>query len=258
MIESNPNASPMRLGRDLLVAGVVVVAHGSALLAVQHALEHQPPPVKQVQIIAAELITPAVPILEEPPPTPPPPVPPSPVPPPPEPPPPEPPKPKPPKPKVTPKKAPKPTPRPVAPLPVETDSPTAMSVPPAPEVDDKPDPETGPPGAPRLPGPPGPPAPPAPPQIVLPSTKAAYLNNPRPPYPAMSKRLGETGTVVLRVLVGADGTAKDVRIHKSSGFERLDIAAQEAVRKWRFVPGTKDGVPSDLWFNIPWKWELND
>ena len=94
--------------------------------------------------------------------------------------------------------------------------------------------------------------------MTLLSSKASYLNNPKPPYPPMSKRLGETGTVILKVLVGADGTAKEVQIRKSSGFERLDMAAQEAVRKWRFVPGTRGGVPEDMWFNVPWKWVLND
>ena len=222
----------MELGRDLLVAGIVVLAHGGALWAVQRGLERPPLEPPRVPVIAAELITAAVPIIEEVPPSlpdPPAPTPPKPVP---------------------------------APLPVADASPTAMSVPPAPAENVQPDPEPAPPVA--YSGPPGPPGPPSgtsgsgEPHVTLPSSKASYLNNPRPQYPPMSKRLGETGTVMLKVLVGADGTAKDVLIHKSSGFERLDVAALEAVRKWRFVPGTRLGVPEDMWFNVPVKWVLND
>ncbi|MBO7412011.1 MAG: TonB family protein [Ottowia sp.] len=93
--------------------------------------------------------------------------------------------------------------------------------------------------------------------VVLPSSSAAYLRNPKPAYPSMSRRLGETGRSVIRVLVGADGSAKNVRLQRSSGFDRLDQAALDAVRRWRFVPGTRGGVPEDMWFNVPIVWQLN-
>ncbi|MEO8120560.1 MAG: energy transducer TonB, partial [Rhodoferax sp.] len=48
---------------------------------------------------------------------------------------------------------------------------------------------------------------PAPARVELPSSDADYLQNPKPPYPSMSKRLGEQGKVVVRVLIGLDGTA---------------------------------------------------
>ena len=99
---------------------------------------------------------------------------------------------------------------------------------------------------------PSPPAPPAPPVIVQPSTSAAHLNNPAPTYPAMSKRLGESGRVVVRVLIGPDGRAQDARIQRSSGFDRLDQVALETARdRWRYVPGTRNGVPEAMWFNVP-------
>ena len=93
--------------------------------------------------------------------------------------------------------------------------------------------------------------------VVPPSSNAAYLRNPKPAYPPMSRRLGETGRSVIRVLVGADGSAKSVRLQRSSGFDRLDQAALDAVRRWRFVPGTRGGVPEDMWFNVPIVWQLN-
>lgn len=68
---------------------------------------------------------------------------------------------------------------------------------------------------------------------------AAYLQNPEAKYPAISRRLGEEGKVVLRVRVTADGRAASVDLEKSSNFERLDSAARQAVAGWRFVPAKR-------------------
>lgn len=89
------------------------------------------------------------------------------------------------------------------------------------------------------------------PEVELPSSRAQYLNNPKPPYPATSKRLGEEGKVMIRVLISADGQPSQAQIQKSSGFERLDQAALETVLRWRFVPGKRGGVPEAMWFNVP-------
>lgn len=71
--------------------------------------------------------------------------------------------------------------------------------------------------------------------IVLSRFDADYLNNPPPPYPALSRRLGEQGSVMLRVQIRDDGIPAEVTIHRSSGSPRLDRAALEAVRQWRFT-----------------------
>jgi protein TonB len=92
---------------------------------------------------------------------------------------------------------------------------------------------------------------PAPPRVELPSSDAQYLQNPKPAYPAISKRLGEQGKVVVRVLIGADGTAQKAEIRQSSGYERLDQAALNTVLAWRYVPGKRGGVPEAMWFNVP-------
>ena len=68
---------------------------------------------------------------------------------------------------------------------------------------------------------------------------AAYLQNPQPPYPSMSRRLGEEGKVLLKVRVTTDGLAASVELEKSSNFERLDEAARRAVARWRFVPARR-------------------
>lgn len=99
-------------------------------------------------------------------------------------------------------------------------------------------------------------APPALPKIELPSSDADYLNNPKLPYPALSKRMGEQGRVVVRTLIGTDGHAQEVQLAQSSGFERLDQAALKAAREWRYVPGKRDGVPQAMWFNVPFSFQL--
>lgn len=95
------------------------------------------------------------------------------------------------------------------------------------------------------------PAPPAPAKIVLPSSDADYLSNPKPPYPPMSKRLGEQGKAIIRVLIGADGLPQKAELRQSSGFERLDQSALATVMKWRYAPGKRDGVAEAMWFSVP-------
>lgn len=97
------------------------------------------------------------------------------------------------------------------------------------------------------------PAPPAPPAPVVPPTHiGGHLGNPRPAYPPLSIELGEAGAVGLRVAVGADGRAQEVSVARSSGFPRLDRAALQAVRNWRFRPATRGGeaIPYTYVFNV--------
>lgn len=101
--------------------------------------------------------------------------------------------------------------------------------------------------------PPQPPAekpapPPAPAPITAARFDADYLRNPAPAYPLMSRRLGEQGSVLLLVRVGADGSAERVQVRQTSGFPRLDEAALAAVRNWRFVPARRgdEAVAADV------------
>ena len=91
----------------------------------------------------------------------------------------------------------------------------------------------------------------APPAMQLPSSDADYLQNPKPAYPPLSKRLGEQGKVIVRVLIGIDGVAHKAEIRQSSGFDRLDQAALNTVLKWRYVPGKRGGTAEEMWFNVP-------
>ena len=97
---------------------------------------------------------------------------------------------------------------------------------------------------------------PAAPAVQLPSSDADYLQNPRPPYPAISRRLNEQGKTTVRVLIGTDGLPQRAEISKSSGFSRLDDAAMATVMRWRYVPGKRGGVAEAMWFNVPINWIL--
>ncbi|QDL37994.1 energy transducer TonB [Rhodoferax sediminis] len=140
--------------------------------------------------------------------------------------------------RVRPRPAPQPvaiadsTPAPAAPIGVTTPQPPA---PPAPVME----------------APAAPVAPPAPAKVELPSSNADYLQNPKPPYPPISKRLGEQGKVIVRVLIGVDGLAQKAELKQSSGFDRLDRVALDTVLKWRYVPGKRGGVAEAMWFNVP-------
>lgn len=67
----------------------------------------------------------------------------------------------------------------------------------------------------------------------------AYLQNPRPNYPSLSRRLGEEGKVLLRVVVSPEGQPLTVDLERSSNFARLDEAARQTVARWRFVPARR-------------------
>ena len=62
-----------------------------------------------------------------------------------------------------------------------------------------------------------------------------------PRYPYESRRLKEQGTVVLDVLLGPDGRVERIAVRTSSGHARLDKAALDAVRRWRWSPMLRDG-----------------
>lgn len=85
------------------------------------------------------------------------------------------------------------------------------------------------------------------PTVTPPRSDAAHLDNPRPVYPAVSRRLKEQGTVVLEVFILADGSVGDLRVKRSSGFPRLDEAALAAVRRWTYVPARRGSEPLALW-----------
>jgi len=71
-------------------------------------------------------------------------------------------------------------------------------------------------------------------------------------YPAISKRLGETGTTTIGLMITAEGHVENVHVITSSGSERLDNAAVGCVANWHYKPAIKDNVP----VAVPWKAEV--
>jgi periplasmic protein TonB len=216
--------------RNLLIAGSVVLLHVAALWGLQSGLLRR----------AVEMVVP-VPQVETPP---------APV---------QPPEPKPVQPTPAPmlrKSVPAPAPKPPA-VPDPAPAPTAVT------GSTEPQPAPPPIAAPVSPSPaPAPvaaapaPAPTPAPKVEMPISDADYLHNPAPEYPRASFRLGEEGLVVVRVLIGPDGRAQDAQVGKSSGYPRLDQAAVNTVRNWRYVPGKRGGVPEAMWVNVPIRWEI--
>lgn len=87
--------------------------------------------------------------------------------------------------------------------------------------------------------------------ISQPRFDADYLRNPAPPYPPLSRRMGEEGKVVLRVSVSPQGSAESVEIKTSSGSNRLDESAAKTVRTWRFIPAKRGEIAIQSWVLVP-------
>lgn len=87
--------------------------------------------------------------------------------------------------------------------------------------------------------------------VTLPHLNANYLDNPAPDYPPVSRELSEQGRVLVRAMVNADGHVKQVLLRKSSGFSRLDQAALDSVKNWRFVPARRGEQPVPAWVVVP-------
>jgi len=79
----------------------------------------------------------------------------------------------------------------------------------------------------------------------------AYVDPPRPLYPAESRRSGEQGLVVLRVLIDEAGHVAKIEVQRSSGFTRLDEAARKAVERAQFRPYIENGVPRQALALVP-------
>jgi periplasmic protein TonB len=230
----------VRMNQRVVTASAIVIALHAALIGVV-LMNHEPVtrPVESLAI-TAELLKPepvAAPVALQSTPTPPPP------------------KPVPQvsreKPKVQPK--PKPTPLPVAEAPSQHTIDTA---------------------APATPAPPSPPAPTPP----APATQAAApvqaketmaIAAPKnvshldcavikPDYPTLSRRRGETGTVLVHLVVGLTGKIEDITLQKSSGYSRLDDAALGAARASTCKPYMENGQPIRVATTAPFEFTLDN
>ena len=98
--------------------------------------------------------------------------------------------------------------------------------------------------------------PPPPPPTEL---KAIEKTHSLPPYPALSQRMGEQGTTLLKVAIDTTGKVTECTVVTSSGSTRLDAAAVEYVKaNWRWQPPTQAGKPGAATTEVSVKWDLKN
>lgn len=95
------------------------------------------------------------------------------------------------------------------------------------------------------------------PRIVEPELDARYPFS-EPEYPVSEIRQGHEGTVLLVLQILPNGRVGEVRIERSSGYEKLDVSAAREARKWRMKPGTSDGKTAAMWKKVPIKFQLKN
>ena len=93
---------------------------------------------------------------------------------------------------------------------------------------------------------------------TVPPSEDPTAQNIPPRYPTEAARRGQEGTVQLSVVVGTDGSALAVDVAVSSGYPLLDRAAREAVAKWRFRPGSEDGLAMPTTLPVTFQFTLVD
>lgn len=88
--------------------------------------------------------------------------------------------------------------------------------------------------------------------FVPPSHKGTDLGNKKPRYPELSIKRKEEGQVTLLAKVLPSGRAKSVRVHKSSGYPRLDQSAVKSAEGYRYKPAEQAGerIPYDYYFTV--------
>jgi protein TonB len=72
-----------------------------------------------------------------------------------------------------------------------------------------------------------------------------------PTYPSIAKQARKGGAVTMQAVVRADGTVGDVRVlREPDAGLGLGKAAVNAVKRWRFTPGTLKGKPIDTYLTV--------
>jgi protein TonB len=76
-----------------------------------------------------------------------------------------------------------------------------------------------------------------------------------PEYSEEARAAKLDGSVLLDVVIGTDGLAHDINVLNGIG-AGLDQKAVEALQKWHFQPGAKDGEPVRVRAKIEFKFRL--
>jgi TonB family protein len=78
-----------------------------------------------------------------------------------------------------------------------------------------------------------------------------------PPYPINAYRNGESGSVLLALLVAGDGRVLESKVQKSSGSPELDKAARKALSLCKFKPASSDAQAEPVWTNLNYVWSID-
>lgn len=85
-----------------------------------------------------------------------------------------------------------------------------------------------------------------------------YANDLQPIYPPGLIRQEIEGSVTVRVLVGIDGRVKAVEPLRFDDDAFVRATRDQALRKWRFLPATRDGAPFESWREMTVRYEMPD
>lgn len=77
-----------------------------------------------------------------------------------------------------------------------------------------------------------------------------------PKYPRISLKMGEEGSVVVRVKLDKEGTIAEASIKSSSGYQRLDDAAVSAVKTWKCHPAIRDNTAVEAYALQPFEFKV--
>ena len=92
--------------------------------------------------------------------------------------------------------------------------------------------------------------------FVASSENPKIVNWAKPEYPEIARRAQIEGTVIVKVLVGPDGSVKDAQVLQGVN-PMLDKAALAAARKCKFLPGKQRNIPVKAWMALPFAFRLN-
>jgi protein TonB len=91
---------------------------------------------------------------------------------------------------------------------------------------------------------------------IIREARPLYRSNPPPKYPAVARRRGFQGNVVLEVLVSPVGNVIELHVLSSSGYPILDRAAKSSVKNWTFEPGMRGQEKVEMWVRVPIRFQL--
>ena len=87
-------------------------------------------------------------------------------------------------------------------------------------------------------------------------SRPKVLSHREPEFTPLARQLHYDGTTVLSMIVNESGSTEDIQVLRPAGFG-LDDAAVQAVKTWKFDPGTRDGKPVKTIVEVETTYKLN-